>query len=675
MGAASPDRVGADPRPTIPVAPPRQPFATVTPDGTGVDPYLVLQSEPASLGITDYGVNSAGNGYAYSTPIWWADANISRLLAYYPSDSNGNGGVTLQLNVVLRLVSPSHTPFAYWIQDVIAVNTITKVVAYEDNVWNLSAGGSIETGTLSGNGSVNPFNTVYFYGDGPACQGSSGGYAGNCVTLHYPAIVTVRVTTGRYGGVPHVSFQYGYEGTWVTYDNVSFPFAGNYADNDFTVDGTQYTPYSLFYDAEWDYTGPGGQMEDRNSSLAMQLERWNGHNLQAPPNAYNFGSNTGESISNVVSAAELNTANGTVGADVSTGPGTLGPLYFAGDVASLNVSTPTLAAPVITIDGEPHAFVGSTAVFTLAAGTYNVSLWDSGHFVASASATLSQGVTTDLYLGYPNPYTVDFVEQGLPGGLGWSLTVNGIPYSNPGPSLGLELTNGSYNYTVAPVPGYTTPVYRGTFAVAGGSVTVFVNFSAYLLPVEFSESGLPLGISWTVTLGGVSQADAGTSLSFTEPNGTYPFTVDAGLLYLPTPSASAVVVQGLPAFQSIAFSLQPGYLTGRVTPSSASLYVGGSSEPTDQGAFNVTLLPGEYTVEFAAAGFISLWTNVTIAPATTTPLGVILNQSVAPPGGGGPGGGSGSGLTTDDAILLVGGAVLIAVVAVAAAAVAARRRR
>lgn len=663
------------PRAPPPFYPPHRPLISPSPLSGPVDPYAFFQSEPTSLGVTDYGVNAAGGGYSYSTPIWWADANITRLLAYYPSEAEGNGDVTLQLNVVLRLISPSDTQYAYWIQDVVSVDTISKQISYEDNVWNLSASGSIASGTISGNGSVYTYKSQNFYADAPICQGSSGGSPGDCVTLHYPAVVTVRVTTGRFGGVPHVSFQYQYAGNWLTFDNVSFPFAGNYADNDFTVDGTQYTPWGLFYDAEWDYTGPGGEMEDRNSSLAMQLERWNAHDLQAPPNAFNFGSDTGESIFNVVSSAELNTTNGTVGASVRSGGGSLGALYYGSDVATLNVTTPAVADGTITIGGEPHPFVGQNAVFTVAPGAYNVSLWAGLTFVASALPTLAKGTTTDLILGYPAPYLVTFIEQGLPGTAAWSLSVDGIAYPDPGPDFALELTNGTHNYTVSPVPGYTTSVYRGTFPVAGGPVTLYVNFSAFLLPVEFSESGLPAGVEWTVTLSTSSQTAQGASVAFNEPNGTFPFSVTAGLSYLADPSSSAVVVAGQPVLQSIAFSLQPGFLTGQVSPANASLSVGGSAEATDHGAFNLSLLPGVYTVEVSAPGFVTWWTNVTIAPTIATPLGVTLNQSA--PRGGGPGApnsGAGGPLTATDTVLIVGVAAVVAVAVIGAALYAARRR-
>ena len=620
-------------------------------------------------------MNAAGGGYSYATPIWWADANISRLLAYYPSNVEGNGYVSFQLNVVVKFTAPDSTPFAYWIQDVVSVDTTSHGVGYLDNVWNLSAGGSIEPGTLDGNGSVGTFNSQNFYGYSPPCQGSAGGYPGNCVTVAFPAIITERVTTGKYQGAPHVAFQYADGANWVTYDNVSFPFAANYQDNDFTVDGTQYTPYGLFYDGEWDYTGPGGMMEDRNTSMDMELERWNGHNLQAPPNAFNFGSNTGESISNVISAPELNATNGTIGAYITTGAGTLDALYYSNQVGTLNISTPAVTHGIITVAGEPHPFAGTTAVLTLAPGTYNVSLWDGSALVASTEAVVTAGVTSHLYLGYPTPYTVDFLEDGLPGTLSWEITVGGIPYPDPGPSLALELTDGTYLYSVTPVPGYTLASYAGNFTVAGTGVTVFVNFSAYELPVTFTESGLGTGTSWSVQFAGATQSSTGATVVFDVANGTFPFSVDAGLSYVGAPAAGTVTVQGLPAFEAIAFSLQPGYLTGHVTPATAALFVGGSLEPTSNGVFNLSLLPGVYTVEVTAPGYVTSWTNVTIAPAATVPLGVALSPSG---GGGGPStnsSGSGGAVSLATAGVLIGGAAVVAVVVIVGARLAARRRR
>lgn len=659
---------------SVPIAPPRPVSRGPGPDVGVVNPYQFVTSEPSSLGITDYGVNSAGGGYSYSTPVWWADANISRLLAYYPSPLQGEAYITLQLNVVLKLTAPDSTPFAYWVQNVVSIDTITRGVTYLDNVWNLSSGGSIESGTLSGNGSIGTFGSQYFYGDAPGCQGQSRGYPGNCLTRTYPAIITVRLVTGKYQGVPHVAFQYADGSTWVTYDNVSFPFAANYKDSDFIVDGTQYTPFGLFYDAEWDYTGPSGSTtEDRNSSMVMELQRWNGHNLQAPPNAYNFGSNTGETISNVISTAELNSTNGTVGAQIRTGGGSLTSLYSSPQVGTLNVSTPALSNGTLTVAGDPHPYIGTTAVLTLASGSYNVSLWTGTTFVASALVTITRGVTTYLYLGYATPYPVTFLEQGLAGTATWTLTVGGVVYPDPGPSLALELLNGTYSYGVAPVKGYTLPSYGGNFTVQGAALTIFVNFTVFELPVTFAESGLEAGTNWSVALAGVARSTSGTTIVFEEANGTYLFTVDAGVTYQASPSSSAVTVQGSATFQSIAFSLQPGYLVGQVTPVTAAVFVGGSAEPTFNGQFNISLLPGVYTVEVTAAGYVTNWTNVSIAPAANAPLSVTLRPSSGP-GGGGPSTGSGSGVSASTAVLLIGVAAVVAAAVIAGAFVAARRR-
>ncbi|MCI4336198.1 MAG: thermopsin family protease [Thermoplasmata archaeon] len=663
----------------VPISPPHPVHRSVVPLGNGVDPFAFFQSEPASLGVTDYGVNAQGNGYSYSTPIWWADANITRILAYYPSDVSGDGFITFQLNVVLKLTSPGGTTYAFWIQDVVDVDTVGRAIGFLDNVWNLSTGGTLQpTGSIVGNGSVGSFGPGYFYGDSPPCQGSTGGYAGNCVSIKYPYLVTERVTSGEVGGTPHVSFQYDSGAGWVTYDNVSFPFAHGFTDHDFTVDGTQYTPLGLFYDGEWDYTGPpGGTQDDRNTQMDMQLDLWNGHNLQAVPDAFNFGSNTGESISNVIAGPYLNATNGTVGAQVTSGGGKLGALYYSTNVSTLYVAAPELASGTIVIGGEPHPYVGNQSEFTLTPGGYNVSLWAGSSLVGYAQVTLIAGQATHIALGYPTPYPVDFLERGLPAGIGWSLTVGGIAYPNPGSAMELELTNGTYVYSVTPVVGFTTPTYASQFTVAGGNVVIYVNFTAYLFSVTFSEAGLPAGATWGVDLAGTTVDGIGVTIVFHEANGTYPYTTGAGAEYTASPSASTAVVTGTPDFELISFGLSPGYLTGKVTPANAAVFVGGSAEPTADGTFNLSLLPGLYTVEVTATGYNASWYNVTVSPGHATALAVALNASPLAKGGGGgspPTTSTGS-ISTTTALLIVAVVAVAAVGVVGTALLMARARR
>lgn len=77
-------------------------------------------------------------------------------------------------------------------------------------------------------------------------------------------------------------------------------------------------------------------------------------------------------------------------------------------------------------------------------------------------------------------------------------------------------------------------------------------------PVTFSETGLPMSTSWTVTWEGMPHSSDSTSISASEPNGTYAFTVGSITGYTASPSHGSLDVSGGPATQDISFSPTPG---------------------------------------------------------------------------------------------------------------------
>ena len=129
-------------------------------------------------------------------------------------------------------------------------------------------------------------------------------------------------------------------------------------------------------------------------------------------------------------------------------------------------------------------------------------------------------------------YNVTFNETGLPLGSFWSVTLNGTTNVSSNATIGFSEQNGTYAYTIADVSGWhqTTLPYNGNVVVFGGPVTEpTLIFTQVTYPVVFSESGLPPGETFQATLGGVPDSlttDGGTDpLTFTEPNGTYAYSI------------------------------------------------------------------------------------------------------------------------------------------------------
>jgi hypothetical protein len=256
-------------------------------------------------------------------------------------------------------------------------------------------------------------------------------------------------------------------------------------------------------------------------------------------------------------------------------------------------------------------------------------------------------------------YNVTFTETGLPSGTNWSVHVafigcgcSGVreTVSSETPSIVIPLPNGSYRYHIERLPAFVAvgPA-RGTVTVAGAapapiSVT-FVPVVTY--PVEFSETGLPSGTSWTVHINGngigqvraledLSNSSTSTTIGFTLPNATYHYTVGPvnGSFFL-GPSHGAFTVAGAsPPPIGVQFTTPAKYTlsfveTGLIPGMSWSVAIHGGTgivlheTGTSTGAPIVFYLPnGTYHYQIAAvigyllSGSASGTVNVAAAPAT-----------------------------------------------------------
>lgn len=224
----------------------------------------------------------------------------------------------------------------------------------------------------------------------------------------------------------------------------------------------------------------------------------------------------------------------------------------------------------------------------------------------------------------PAVFPVSFTESGLPSGTNWSVTVNGTSSFSVGPAIRFSLVNGSYFYTVAPVPGFVSTPTSGDLSVNGTILTVPVSFTRVILhyTVSFTELGLPAGTNWSVSVNGSTQGSNTTSISFLLPNGNYPYSVGSSLGYGPSPRSGTLTVldgpvtqivefqlpvynitfqeKGLPANTSWSVALNGSAATSRT---SAIAFANGSAQPNGTYPFHIDSLPG-YVPEPAAGNVI-----------------------------------------------------------------------
>ncbi|MGC2289325.1 MAG: hypothetical protein WA688_05650 [Thermoplasmata archaeon] len=162
-------------------------------------------------------------------------------------------------------------------------------------------------------------------------------------------------------------------------------------------------------------------------------------------------------------------------------------------------------------------------------GFYQSTLPYSGTLTVDGAA-LAENVAFDSA-----SYSVLLSESGLPSGLPWSVKIDGTVMSltTDGGTDDLTwtgLANGTYAYTITDISGWhqTTLAYSGYVVVDGAAVTEpTLVFTEGTYVVTFAETGLPVGMSWSVTFSGVEQSSNTSAISFDDPNGTYDYSTSA----------------------------------------------------------------------------------------------------------------------------------------------------
>jgi len=382
----------------------------------GVDPYRSYKKEPAPVGIADFGIGPSGP-YSYSTNSSLGVVSIDSLST---KNATGYPWLSIQQNVVLEFTSGGQK-YYYWVQNVIFLISTNNTVYFVDNVWNFtSLAAPLSQAAISGDGNVSKYGGRSYYAYiAPYPTESSD------VSLVYPTSIDLEVNSSLDSkGDPQVVFAYDDGFGWVNYDMVTFNVSGVVSSlPGFIVDGSEYNGGDLFSDAELVLAGPGGgsTVADVQSGVNLRLEYWNGNNYDEVPNAYNFGADTGETISNTVSKASFSSSDGEAGADVVAGNGTLGGLYTRDDLGVLNILSP-LQSGELYVESTTNSsaspwvvgFEDGNLTLSLYPGTYLLELYTGGTVYASNSSSIAAGSEVKL-LEYPTslvPLTLDFVAAG-----------------------------------------------------------------------------------------------------------------------------------------------------------------------------------------------------------------------------------------------------------------------
>ncbi len=144
--------------------------------------------------------------------------------------------------------------------------------------------------------------------------------------------------------------------------------------------------------------------------------------------------------------------------------------------------------------------------------------------------------------------------------------------------------------------------YLAPYVVSGFSEDLFPIGPQETFTVNFVATGLPMGTTWSVTLGGVTQSATTAAISFPETMGTYTYGVGSLSGWASTPSSGSVTVTGATYNVSVAFSalvyavtLSAGGLSADTTWSAT---VNGNTQSTAGTSLVFYLAAGTYTYAF-----------------------------------------------------------------------------
>jgi len=192
-------------------------------------------------------------------------------------------------------------------------------------------------------------------------------------------------------------------------------------------------------------------------------------------------------------------------------------------------------------------------------GNFNISLSSAGYVTLNTTITVKPFISTLYSFFLEKLYNVTFLESGLPNGIAWYVNLsNGQSFSSTSNKIAFNETNDTYSYTIATMSKKYSPSPKsGIFTVNGSSINLTVTFKLLTYNITFTESGLPSGTSWSVTLNGTTLSSKTNTIAFSLPNGTYSYTIGNISGYNISKSSGSLTISGKNVTQSVTFSSVP----------------------------------------------------------------------------------------------------------------------
>jgi len=277
-----------------------------------------------------------------------------------------------------------------------------------------------------------------------------------------------------------------------------------------------------------------------------------------------------------------------------------------------NTYSTTLDFSVPTYHTDKVAYWNDTGLsFDVISGeTFSTSFWGtigqsgSTYSVSWVNVTVFIGGTAQkvdwTYYNYNLSFSPYF-EWNATAPLGYSGTLTEISIE--------EISEPTAAWTSPPTVLYSeTGMTPGETTTSYSSAVPIVIFSAYVSTVTFTETGLPSGATWYVTIPSIysTYASPGTSIVTSHlPNGTYSYSISGPSGYVPSPSSGTITVNGGDVNVSVIFAqVSPGQytVTFMETGLPSGIYwemsLGGTEKASNSSSIQFTEQNGTYDYSF-----------------------------------------------------------------------------
>jgi hypothetical protein len=275
----------------------------------------------------------------------------------------------------------------------------------------------------------------------------------------------------------------------------------------------------------------------------------------------------------------------------------------------------------VTVANQTNRSSTSDIAFQMINGSYPFTIAPVNGYRESpvTGKVFVNGSSVEVPVSFTPIFPIQFSEAGLPSGSNWTVTIGRGSNSSNNADLVIKEDNGTYHFTVSTTAsGYLPDDPNGSVVVNGSAAReriLFHNSSVATYGVTFAESGLGVGASWNVDLGGQTSTGNTSTLVIWVTNGTYAFNASASG-YDASPAHGNVTVNGTASIGApitIGFQLQVRAVyavqfsaAGLPTGTLWSVSVGGVANNTTSETLGFLEPNGTYAYEIGAvAGYRS----------------------------------------------------------------------